>query len=636
MKKIITMKIIRILLLACLATMGSCNKFLDIIPDNVPTLDQAFQLRATAKKYLFTCYSYIPQLGDVSSNYAILGSREISSPYPGSQSGVRNSIIELAYDYQNIVNPIANYWSGGGDRGGTPLFVAIRTCNTFLDNIHKVPDIQEHERKRWIAEVKTLKAYYHFWLLRMYGPIPIVKESLPISANVEEVRVKRQPVDEVAAYIVQLLDEAKADLPLIITNQREELGRMTQPIALAIRAYILMLNASPLFNGNSDYAGFGHHAGQALFNPNFSPEKWTLAAKACEEAIASAHDAGYKLHRFVKPFDLKDISDSTRICMDIRGAVTEEWNSEVIWTLTHSSTGGLQRQCAPRNDVYSYTISLWAANMKACEIFYTKNGVPIDEDPSWDYANRYTTLKTVPATHRSILKPNYTTSSFNIDREFRFYADLAFDGSSYFMKQRSSEDNLLYINTMWGSSSSNGLSRTSFTGYWPKKIVSWKTSGDGGSYAPDAYAWPAIRLSALYLMYAEAINETEGPGAKAYQYLDSVRARAGLKGVVESWANHSRNPSRPASKEGLRGIIQHETMVEFIFEGENYWNMRRWKRLDYMNRPVTGWDIQQNTPGMFYRMRTLYTPNNTYREFLAPIAEHDLNVNPNLVQNPLW
>ncbi|WP_341839986.1 RagB/SusD family nutrient uptake outer membrane protein [Chitinophaga caseinilytica] len=77
-------------------------------------------------------------------------------------------------------------------------------------------------------------------------------------------------------------------------------------------------------------------------------------------------------------------------------------------------------------------------------------------------------------------------------------------------------------------------------------------------------------------------------------------------------------------------------MAEFIFEGENYWNMRRWKRLDYMNRPVTGWDIQQNTPAMFYRMRTLYTPNNTYREFLAPIAERDLNVNPNLVQNPLW
>lgn len=622
------------MLIMLLGTAASCSKFLDIVPDNIATLDQAFQLRATAKKYLFTCYSYLPQLGNVDRNYGFLGSREIATPYPGSQSGVPNSIMELCYDYQNVVDPIANYWSG--TNGGVPMYVAIRTCNIFLDNIQRVPDIQEFERKRWIAEVKVLKAYYHFLLLRMYGPVPIIRENLPVYANVDDVRVKRQPVDEVAAYIATLIDEAKEDLPLMIGNQREEMGRITRPIALAIKAYTLVLNASPLFNGNKDYADLKNKDGKPLMSLSADQTKWATAATACQEAIQLAHEAGFKLHYFVKPFDLNAIGDTTKKCMDIRGAVTEEWNPEVIWAFTHSSTGNLQRQCAPRNDVYSYTISLWAANMKACEIFYTRNGVPIDEDPSWDYANRYTTLKTVPEGQRAILKPNYTTSSFNLDRELRFYADLAFDGSSYFIKQRSGEENLLYISTMWGSSSANSLSRTSFTGYWPKKLVSWKTSGDGGSYTADAYAWPAIRLGALYLMCAEALNEAEGPSEKAYQYIDLVRQRAGLSGVVESWSRFSRNAAKPSSKEGLRNIIQQETMIELIFEGENYWNMRRWKRLDLMNRPVTGWDMLQNTPAAFYRARTLYTPHNTYRDFLAPIRESDLNVNPNLVQNPLW
>lgn len=613
----------------------SCNKFLDVVPDNIATLDQAFDLRVTAKKYLFTCYSYLPHLANAASNYSILGSREISSQYPGSQAPeVPMSIIELAYDYQNVVDPIANYWDG--ENGGVAMFKAIRTCNIFLENIGKVPDIEEFERKRWIAEVKVLKAYYHFLLLRMYGPVPIIKDNLAVSDDVDKVRVKRQPVDDVVNYIVQLLDEAKEDLPTVISNQREELGRITSPIALAIKAKVLVLAASPLFNGNSDYGDLKNKDGQQLVSTTADPAKWVKAEAACAEAIKAAEDAGFKLHYFIKPFDLNEISDTTQKCMDIRGALTEEWNQEEIWVFTNDNTSLLQRFAAPRNDVYSYTYSLWAANMNACEIFYTNNGVPINEDPSWDYTNRYTKLRTVPAEQRSILKPNYTTSSFNMDREYRYYADLAFDGSSYFIKQRSSEDNLLYISTLWGSSSSQGLSRVSFTGYYPKKLVSWKTTGNGGSYTPDAYAWPAIRLAELYLMYSEAVNEAEGPGPKAYKYLDLVRKRAGLNGVVQSWAEHSRIANKPNTKDGLRDIIQQETMIEFIFEGNNYWNMRRWKRLDLMNRPVTGWDYQQKTTAEFYRQKRIYTPHNTYRDYLAPIKEYALQVNPNLVQNPLW
>ncbi len=75
------------------------------------------------------------------------------------------------------------------------MFRGIRDCNIFLENIDKVPGMQEREKKRWIAEVKFLKAYYHFWLLRMYGPIPLIKKTIPISATVDGVKVQREPVD---------------------------------------------------------------------------------------------------------------------------------------------------------------------------------------------------------------------------------------------------------------------------------------------------------------------------------------------------------------------------------------------------------------------------------------------------------
>lgn len=54
----------------------------------------------------------------------------------------------------------------------------------------------------------------------------------------------------------------------------------------------------------------------------------------------------------------------------------------------------------------------------------------------------------------------------------------------------------------------------------------------------ERYAFPIIRLADLYLMYAEALNETlNTPNNDVYTYIDLVRERAGLDGVKESWQN---------------------------------------------------------------------------------------------------
>src|SRR5690606_27754182 len=126
------------------------------------------------------------------------------------------------------------------ENGGQALFRAIRHCNIMLENIDKPNDLTLEEKIRWVAEAKFLKAYYHFYLLRMYGPIPITDVNLPINSTEAEVQVKREPVDRVVDYIVHLLDEAAPDLPVVITNQAMELGRITRIIALTVKADVLM------------------------------------------------------------------------------------------------------------------------------------------------------------------------------------------------------------------------------------------------------------------------------------------------------------------------------------------------------------------------------------------------------------
>ena len=105
-------------------------------------------------------------------------------------------------------------------------------------------------------------------MFQLYGPIPIVDVNLPISATEEEVRIKRDKVEIVVNYIVNLINEAAEDLPLKIQNEATEMGRLTQPAALAIKAKTLLLAASPLFNGNTDYANFKIGTESLIFRRN--------------------------------------------------------------------------------------------------------------------------------------------------------------------------------------------------------------------------------------------------------------------------------------------------------------------------------------------------------------------------------
>jgi hypothetical protein len=253
-----------------LIALVSCD-YLDIVPDNVATIDYSFRNRNEAKKYLYGCYSYRPQIGDLANDAALNGGDENWRFYR-STYGIWTA-SRIARSEQNVNNPYLNYWDGA--EGARALWQGIRDCNIFLENIDKVMDIEEYEKIRWIAEAKFLKAYYHYYLFKCYGPIPIVDVNLPISASVNDVLIYREPVDDVVKYISDLLLEASHDLPNVEgLLEGTEAGRIDKLGALGIRAELLLFAASPLFNGNNDYTGIVDNRGLKLFNPTYDPDKW--------------------------------------------------------------------------------------------------------------------------------------------------------------------------------------------------------------------------------------------------------------------------------------------------------------------------------------------------------------------------
>lgn len=635
---------ITIIIFVIITVFTSCKKFLDVTPPNVGTLDYAFRNRNEAENYLFTCYSSMQQLSP-SNDPGFFISGEIF--YPAELGGVANRFQLVRGNIQNLSNPILNFWDyWSGSDGGANLFLAIRRCNIMLENIDKPVDLTTAEKARWIAEVKFLKAYYIYYIARMYGPIPLYKTNFPIDEPSENLQIKREPVDSVFSYVVQLLDESIVNLPQRIANPVQEMGRITKLIALSVKAEVLATAASPLFNGNPDYSNFKDQDGTLFFSTTVDPNKWVKAAGACKAAIEEASLMEKKLYQFIPDVTTPNVSDTIKQLLTIQNAITEKWdiNPELIWAL--NSFFPWQGQCLPR----LYTENSGSENSKSApgnfavpisvtEMFYSSNGVPISDDKTWDYAGRFS-LQTSDPYHTYYIKPNYPIPKLNFRREPRYYASIGFDGGYWFGDGIVDENAMLSVQAQGQGSLSGPMDivRTNVTAIWPKKLVHYRTSYvKDNPYSEERFRLPRIRLSGLYLLYAECLNEVSGPGAEVYEYIDKVRDRAGLKGVVESWKNYAKNPSEVNTKEGLRKIIHRERRIELCFEAQAGWDLRRWKEMaEHFSTPLTGWNIWQNNPNSFYQPVAQLIPSFTSRDYLWPLSDAAMLYNKKNVQNPLW
>jgi hypothetical protein len=640
-------KIILVQLIAVFS-LSSCSDYLDVVPDNVATIEYAFRSRNEAEKYLFSCYSYRPEIGSVNNDPA-MASDETFKRYGTNGNGFVWQNTLIARGFQTVNSPVLNTWDG--ENSSESAWQGIRECNIFLENIDQVVDLTEPEKKRWIGEVKFLKAYYHFYLLKSYGPIPIVDKNLEISSTTGEVQVYREPVDEVFQYIVDLLAEAVVDLP----NAHEvvegtEAGRIDKLIALSLRAKVLVFAASPLFNGNTDYAGMIDNRGLQLFPQSYDENKWVLAKMACKEAIDECLSQGKSLYNLVDPL-VAGANPIFQLQTTYREAICDRWNQELIWGNTRYDNGFLSRSTTVRlvrlintNDLNSQ----YAPTLQFVEKYYSSNGVPIEEDTEWInnswYSNRFK-LREMPAQddEKEYVELNKYTANLHFNRESRFYASIGFDkgiyyGSGYYRFSNEDRDVKSCDFLKGGVSGFQGGSGYSISGYSVKKLHSFKNSQTINSVSTEYFPFPIMRLADLYLLYAEAINETDGPIEEAFTYLDLIRNRAGLNGIQESWANHSIKPNKPNTKDGLREIIHQERAIELAFEGKRFWDIRRWKQISVMNNQPKGWNIQGETKEDFYKVTLLPRKPIFFstKDYFWPIKESSLSVNPNLIQNYGW
>lgn len=649
----------------------NCQDYLAVVPDGVATLENAFTNRTNAERFFAGCYNYLPNMQNIRDYPGFLGGDDMWwCPTQGGGWNDDGNGQRIARGLQNISSPIQNYWDGGN--GGKNMWIGIRDCNIFLENIDNVPNMQSWEKERWKAEVKILKAYFHFFLMTLYGPIPIMDDNIDVSASPEEVKVHRDPVDDVVEYIVRTLNEAIAsdELPMKIEDATTEYGRLTKAAATALKAKTLVWAASPIFNGSyAYYRDFKDKRGvQLIANDNSEAAiqaRWARAATAVKNAIDTCHLAGHALFEFYPGFTA--MSDTTIQKFTIRGAVSESvanYNNGVIWAVNF---GNAQFQTVQTPALYptdGNEVARISATMKMAEMFYTRNGIPIEEDLYWDYANRYETMENVNEDveidpddpdagnvqgvadwHKFYIGNGETTAKLNFYREPRFYANLGFDRGLYELTTVDEDQTIMIRNRVGETHGRRLQDHYIVTGYFIKKMVSIRipapntaVSGGATTPGPPRYSIPIIRLSDLYLLYAEALNESKSqPDDEVYEWVDIIRKQVGLDGVVDSW-KWSNIPDKPTTKAGMREIIKRERLIELAFEGQRSFDLRRWLDAEtYCNQPVRGWDYTGARPETYY-LTTVYFNNRkfTYKDYLWPLSHNSLTINGNLVQNPGW
>ena len=183
------------------------------------------------------------------------------------------------------------------------------------------------------------------------------------------------------------------------------------------------------------------------------------------------------------------------------------------------------------------------------------------------------------------------------------------------------------------------------SGYWVKK---WSASSAELYNYQNSYQalgedpFPVIRMTELYLIAAEALNEyLDAPNQKVYDYLNVVRQRAGIPNVEESWAM-ARDKNKVTTKAGMRDIIRQEWNIEFMFEGHRFWNVRRWKIAHVeLNESLRGWNVVGDDYNTFYnngRGPVIVQSSNRFvapRDYFFPLNSEEIQIS-GCVQNLGW
>lgn len=619
------------LLIALLCFVSSCDYLgvSDQLAGGLQNTEQVFDNVSYTKRWYANVFAGIPDYSGINS----VNVGAFKNPWTGMCD-------ELVVGYGNSSkynNSDRNAANMGFHRYGD-CYKYIRQANIFLQKAHPImttgtqgDQLLEDELTQMKANVRFMRAFYHYLLFEQYGPIILVKDK--IYNATEDQDVPRNTVDEVIEYIDSELTAVASELTQEpIFEDKDYRAWPTKGVALAVRAKLWLYAASPLLNGGYREAlSVTNPDGTRLF-PDYDAGKWEKALAACKDFIDYAEAGRYELY--------KEYKDDNGAVIDPDKSVYnlfQKYTHEIIWATANNDWGGMNgdafdRRIAPRCEKNG--LGSTGVTQELVDAFYMKDGFPVSataylpqstlyqeegygtyKDQNDNFSKKYT---------------NVTISNRYLNREPRFYNTVFFNGRQWPV----SCNQVLFYN---GGNSGVQEGQATLTGYMLFKrfnrSVSLTNPGVASQFRPSII----FRLADFYLMYAEAANEVNPNDARVLKYLNLVRERAGLPDI------ETLNPAIRGNQELQRAAIQRERQIELATEGQRYFDVRRWMIADKngegrQNGYVHGMNVrgESNDKEDFNRIVEASQIVFNRKMYLYPMPDSEMRKTKNLVQNPGW
>ena len=615
--------------LLALAGLCSCSDYLDKEPDTEITLDEVFSQKILQERWLSHCYSMIPDpyYNSLSQEGTdIMGDDfTVSERY---QSVGWNTIPWRFGNWNTESSQPLNYWSN--------LPKVIRSCKIFQERAQAVPGegLTAAEVSLMKIETRFLVAYYYWLMIKTYGPVPFVPGGYlaPTDFDLSDLMIGPEPWDDIVNWIDQELLEVSELLPASYTANNKY-GRATSIMCLAVRARMLLFNASPLVNGNPDYANHVDSNGRHLFPVSYDQQKWQRAADACKLLIDKAEAAGYQLYyEYNDDGSIDPFSSYQNLFLPTNALDCPE----ILFARPSSDYGTFQRHTFTTAERGNGGLGV---TQEYVDAFFMKNGLLIDDENSGYVESGFSTqndLRTVdweagePTDNKHVKNIAHAgTYNMYVNREPRFYVCVGYSGAWYTSLQR-------YLDIRFEHDDNNGTFDAPQSGYFCRKRVH-------PNFMPDRqdYYRPGIlyRLGEAYLSYAEALNEAGTNQSDMLFYLNKIRERAGVRQYTTGLTDNMHIHVDAGNKDEMRRLIHAERRVELGCEGGlRFFDMRRWKIAEEkLNGYMHGMNFKGAEDGSFY-VRSTYESKRVFRKafYWYPIGQTEIDKNPKLVQAPFW
>lgn len=645
---------IKSLFIIGMATVSSCNP-LGIEPMDQVNEGQFWTNPQLARSYVNRFYLWSPKTANESFTAEMWSDNAIGNSWQDYDTQKQIDFYKRNYDPLKTIScfKVEDLWDD--------LYKNIRAVNLGMEKLPIVPGLNDSKLKQMLGECYFFRAWLYFELQSYWGTVPFVGHTMSVMEESMLPRLSREA----------LFDQMLKDLDQSITYFTEsgvtpELGYTNLNAAETFKSRVALYAgcaAEAADKGLYD-ALSGEEATKKLFRFTKTPESYYQIALTASGNVLGKYSlddyqnlfnsvAGHKSPEAIWPMMFKDAS---------RGGFNPALRNGpygFYYERGGTQEWGITGSAFPTQDLVDGYYQKDAADGVWKQWWKTKQAA--DMNVSYDQA---TGLMTGESADYGVLFKN---------RDKRFYATVVYDSCLYAGNLvRTWIDNTTPVGTALKYSAlhtgfryteqlgevTGRASCATMTGYYPKKYMQEKQSGDGSlNTTQPTTSYFMIRYAEVLLNYAEAAIKLNSP-EKALPKINDIRHRAGLDDFNAAVVGHD-----------LWDEYKLQRRLEFAYEipAQRYYDLLRWSEaegkstIEEINRDPKvlmifmkgmesdkygelGYPVPSSDPSYFIpKVETRYLGFNNYKKvfdnaryYFVPFLQTKLESYRGLTQNPGW